>query len=138
SEWTGKSWMGKWESTDRIENFDAFISALGLPLEQYGGNHKTFHKIWKEGDHYHHQISVPDKNYKNDVNFKLNEEGTTQHNNTEIKYKYTEDGGNLKAEVHVPSRNKVIHDEYKVNGDELEKTYKVGDVTAKRWYKKSS
>ena len=28
-EWTGKAWLGKWVSTDRSENWDAFVEALG-------------------------------------------------------------------------------------------------------------
>jgi len=135
-EWTGKVWLGKWVSTDRVENWEAFVQALGLPLAQYGGAHKTVHKLYKQGDHYHHSISIKDKAYKQDIDFKLGEEGRTQHNGTEVTFKYTEEGDVLHSEIRVPSKNKVIHDTYTVKLDELEKSYKVGDVVAKRWYKK--
>ncbi|OWA51798.1 hypothetical protein BV898_16264 [Hypsibius exemplaris] len=135
-EWAGKAWLGKWVSTDRSENWDAFVEALGLPLAAYGGNHKTVHKLWKEGDHYHHQIIIADKSYKQDIQFKLGEEGRTAHNGTEVTFKYTEVGDNLQNEVKIPSKNKTISDSYVVKGDELEKTYKINDVVAKRWYKK--
>jgi len=138
-EWTGKAWLGKWVSTDRAENWDAFVTALGLPLAQYGGNQKTVHKFYKQGDHYHHHIDIKDKNYKQEIQFKLGEEGKTSHNGTEITYKYTEVGDNvLHNEVKVPAKNKVVEDTYTVSGDELVKTYKIGDVEAKRWYKKHS
>jgi hypothetical protein len=97
------------------------FETAGLPLQQYGGDHKTVHLIWKEGDHFHHQISIKDKAYKQDVEFKLGEEGTVSHNNTEVKFRYTEDGDKLINEVKIPSKNKIIHDTYVVTGDELEK-----------------
>nr|WPK49633.1 SAHS [Macrobiotus sp. 3 JF-2023a] len=62
----------------------AFLE-IGVPIEHYGSDAKVWHKLWKEGDHFHHKISVPDKNYKNDVEFKLNEEGTSTYNGTEYK-----------------------------------------------------
>jgi len=138
-EWTGKAWLGKWVSTERSENWDAFVAALGLPLAQFGGNHKTIHKLWKEGDHYHHKIIIKDKNYTKEVEFHLGEEGSSSHHGVDVKFKYTEEGDNkLVNVVSVPSKNKVIHDIYEVKGDELEKTYKIGEVQAKRWYKKQA
>jgi len=130
-----KAWEGKWESTGRQENFEAFIAALQVPLEPHG-DEKVYHSLWKEGDHYHHKISVPSKQYKNDVQFKLGEEGTSNFNNTEFKYKYSEEADGLHAQYTLPAKNKVINDHYKVTGDDLEKTYKVGDVQAKKWYKR--
>ncbi|XP_055343875.1 secretory-abundant heat soluble protein 1-like [Paramacrobiotus metropolitanus] len=130
-------WIGKWESIDgRQENFANFINALGFA--HYTAEHKVWHKLWKEGDHYHHRIKVPEKNYKLDVEFKLGEEGTGSFNNTNFKYKYTEEGKDLHAEINLLTHNKVITDLYHVEGDELVKTYKVGDVQAKRWYKRKS
>lgn len=55
-----------------------------------------------------------------------------------LQFKYNEQGQELHVEYKVAALNKVVHDIYKVNGDELEKTYKVDDIVAKRWYKRTS
>nr|WPK49638.1 SAHS [Macrobiotus pallari] len=57
-------------------------------MDHYGVGSKVWHKLWKEGDHFHHKIAVPDKGYKNDVEFKLGEEGTSTFNGTEFKVRH--------------------------------------------------
>nr|WPK49620.1 SAHS [Mesobiotus radiatus] len=59
-----------------------FFSEVGKG--QYAVNAKVYHKLYKEGDHYHHKISVPDQHYKHGVDFKLNEEGHGSYNGTEF------------------------------------------------------
>jgi len=136
AEWTGKPWLGKWE-TVRDENWGPFVDALDLPAQYTGaGSSKAILKLWKAGDHFHHVLSIPDKHLKNELEFKLGEEFTVNKNGTDIKIKFTEDGDKLKTDFKVPSKNKEFHDVYEVNGEELVKTYKTGDVTVKRYFKK--
>ena len=89
----------------------------------YDGNHLTVHKLYKQGDHFHHHISVKDSGYKRDIDFQLGQENQIQHNGTTVTYKYTEDGDVLKSEIKGIT-NKAIHDTYTVKGDELEKVRK--------------
>ncbi|OWA51793.1 hypothetical protein BV898_16259 [Hypsibius exemplaris] len=134
-EWTGKTWLGSWASTDRAENWEAFVDALGLPSDQYPREvQRTIHTIYKQGDKYHHEVSIPSKNFKKAIEYTLGTETDVQHGPHTIKLKYTEDGEKLVADVQIPSKNKQIHDIYEVQGDTLTKTYKVGDVVAKRWF----
>ncbi|XP_055344072.1 secretory-abundant heat soluble protein 1-like [Paramacrobiotus metropolitanus] len=130
-------WIGRWESIDgRHENFENFIKHLGLA--HYGADNKVYHKFWKEDDHFHHGIAVTEKDFKKFVEFKLGEEGTLTWNNTEFKYKYTEENKDLHVEVKVPAKDKVVHDTYHVEGEQLVKTYKVDNVEAKRWFAKAT
>ncbi|OWA51795.1 hypothetical protein BV898_16261 [Hypsibius exemplaris] len=52
------------------------------------------------------------------------------------KTKYSEDGEKLVADVSIPTKGKTIRSEYEVQGDQLIKTYKTGDIVAKKWFKK--
>jgi len=135
-------WLGRWESSEskQPENFDAVISALGLPVEKFGGNPKSILELRKEGDSYKSIFEVPSKNYKTELNFKLGEEGShvePKFGNIEIKYKYTEDGEKLLAEVKAPAKNKIIHDTYEVVGNELIKSYKVDGIVGKRYFNRA-
>jgi hypothetical protein len=128
-------WIGKWESIEgRQENLDNLVHALGVGAH-YEAGEKVYHKLWKDGAHYHHKIAVPSKNYSQHINFKLGEEGLGKFNNSEYKYKYTEEGQDLHAEYKLSVNNIVLHDIYHVANGELEKTYQIGDVIAKRWFK---
>lgn len=134
----GKVWLGKWESTNHTENLEAFVAQLGYPSAEHVMDHVVFQKFWQEGDHFHHKITVPSKNYTLDVQFKLGELGKGTFSNVEFKYLYTEQGDDLRAEISVPAKNKTVNDLYHVSkdGTELEKTYKLGATVAKRWYKR--
>jgi len=135
-----ENWLGVWESIEgRQEHFKEFVKEiLGHELTDEQANAQVIHEISKEGDHYKHKISVPAKNYHNDFEFKLNEEGKHSVNGTEFKYKYQVEGNKLKGDISIPSKNKQIHEESEVKGEELEKSYKVGSVHAKRWFKKKA
>jgi hypothetical protein len=137
-EWTGKPWLGKWQSlpTDKAENWEAFVNALAIPEQYTRDLQKTIHTIYKQGEHYHHIFAIPDKNFEKDLEFTLGQEISVKHGENEVKVKYSEDGDKLVADVSIPAKNKQIHDVYEVQGDQLIKTYKVGDVVAKRWFKK--
>ncbi|XP_055347786.1 secretory-abundant heat soluble protein 64681-like [Paramacrobiotus metropolitanus] len=129
-------WIGKWESIDgRQENFDNLVAKLDAP--QYGGNQKVYHKLWKEGDHFHHGLAVPDKQLKKFVQFKFGEEQSLTFNNTEFKITYSEKDKDLHVDVKIPAKGVTIHDVYHVEGEELVKSYTVGDVKAKKWFKKA-
>ncbi|OWA51792.1 hypothetical protein BV898_16258 [Hypsibius exemplaris] len=137
-EWTGKSWLGKWQSlpTDKSENWEAFVNALAIPEQYTRDLQKTVHTFYKQGDHYHHIFAIPDKNFEKNIEFNLGAESSAKHGEHEVKIKYAEDGDKLVADVRIAAKNKHIHDVYEVQGEELVKTYKVGDVVAKRWFKK--
>ncbi|OWA51789.1 hypothetical protein BV898_16255 [Hypsibius exemplaris] len=134
----GKSWLGKWESTNHTENLETFVSQLGYPSAEHVTDQKVFQKFWQDGEHFHHKITVPTKNYTLQHKFTLGQPGKATFNNVEFKYLYAELGNDLHVEITVPSKNKTVSDSYHVfqNGTELEKTYKTGDTVAKRWYKK--
>jgi len=137
AEWTGKSWLGRFESDDRQENWPAFVDAVDLPNYFNRGIHKAVLKIWRTGDVYHRAIGIPEKNFEfNALNFRLGEEVTINRNGTEVKVKFTEDGDKLVADVTIPSQNKHIKDVHEVIGDDLVKTYTANGVTAKRWFKR--
>ena len=82
---------------------------------------RIVHVIWKEGDHYHHELDIPDKNFKKDLEFRLGHESITQFKDKEVKIRYSEEGSKLIADVQIPAKNKNIHDVYEVKGDELVK-----------------
>ena len=63
---------------------------------------------------------VKETGYRQDVDFKLGEEGKTTVNGTEATFKYTEDGQGLKLKVDVPSKSLVVENEYMPKGEELE------------------
>ncbi|OWA51796.1 hypothetical protein BV898_16262 [Hypsibius exemplaris] len=137
-EWSGKPWLGKFvaEVTDKSENWEAFVDALGLP-EQFGrAPVKTIQKIYKQGDHYHHIFALPDKNFEKDIEFTLGQEVEIKQGEHIAKTKYSEDGEKLVADVSIPTKGKTIRSEYEVQGDQLIKTYKTGDIVAKKWFKK--
>nr|WPK49621.1 SAHS [Paramacrobiotus areolatus] len=60
-----------------------FCNVTGFP--HYAGDNKAFHKFWKDGDHFHHGIAIPDKNFKKIVEFKFGEEQTINVNGTDYK-----------------------------------------------------
>lgn len=50
------------------------------------GSQKVWHKFSKaEEGKFNHKIAAPDSSYKNEFNFKLNEEGSTTFNGSDIK-----------------------------------------------------
>ncbi|OWA51797.1 hypothetical protein BV898_16263 [Hypsibius exemplaris] len=137
-EWSGKPWLGKFvaEVSDKSENWEAFVDALGLPDQYPRAQLKTIHSFYKQGEHYHHILSLPDKNINKDIEFTLGQEVEIKHGEHSLKIKYFEDGNKLVADVSIPAKGKSIHDVYDVQGDQLIKSYKVGDVVAKKWFKK--
>nr|WPK49616.1 SAHS [Hypsibius exemplaris] len=126
-----KPWLGTWVSTDRIENWDAFVKAIG---SDFPSNFKEKHlksmtikfsKLSDVDDKYRHELIVlpEETRFSGVVEFKLGGE--------EVKYtkdgmdrflKYNEDSdGKLNMEIRVPGKNKVIHSVFRVVGDQLEK-----------------
>nr|WPK49626.1 SAHS [Acutuncus antarcticus]WPK49628.1 SAHS [Acutuncus antarcticus] len=94
----------------------------GLHGGEFGGNPKSFVKIWKEGEHYRLEFTVPSHNYKRSYSFKMGQEGShiePKFNNNRVTYTFTEDGDKLFAEVKVPAMNLIFKDSYQVTGDEL-------------------
>jgi len=135
-EWTGKPWMGKWETTGRQENMEQYVSKLGVHshIGTADPNAKTFTKFFRLGDEYHHKILVPTSDYTNNIAFKLDEEGTATYNGTQFKYKYVEKDGALVGTFTYGS--KVVENTYQLDGEELVKIGKVDGITAKRWSKR--
>ncbi|XP_055348487.1 secretory-abundant heat soluble protein 1-like [Paramacrobiotus metropolitanus] len=124
------AFLGKYESTDRRENTQAFAAAL----KQDDIHAKIINEFSASGDEYHHKFSVPSKNYVQDLPFKLGEERQAAFNGTNYKYKYTLEGDSLKANFDLPDRQ--VDQMFTFSGNEMVKTYKVGDVTAKVWFTK--
>nr|WPK49613.1 SAHS [Hypsibius exemplaris] len=127
-----KPWLGTWTSTDRTENWEAFVKALGpnIPTHFVGKHHKSIHKFTKpNGDaadnKFRHEVMVlpEDIGFKRVLEFKMGEEVKFTKDGIDMLFKYTEDSeGTLKVEIRVPAKNKVIHDIFRVTGDnEIEK-----------------
>ena len=89
AQWTGKPWLGKWESTDKGENLEPFIKAANIePRYQgmYNGKLKTVLKYSNQGeDHYHAQFVFPGTDHKKGWDFKINQEGTYRFDGNEVK-----------------------------------------------------
>ncbi|GAU89929.1 SAHS6 [Ramazzottius varieornatus] len=141
AQWTGKPWLGKWESTDKTpENWEAFVKAANIePKYQslYSGKQKAIITIYKEGDsHYHAQMTFPGTDHKKEWDFKIGQEGTYSMDGTEVKYVYTENGDQLDSKLNIPSKNTEMTHTYKVTGDELEHIFTSNGATGKKWYKK--
>nr|5Z4G_A Chain A, SAHS4 [Ramazzottius varieornatus]5Z4G_B Chain B, SAHS4 [Ramazzottius varieornatus] len=142
SQWTGKPWLGKWESIDGTpENWEAFVKAANIPPKDqalYNGKQKTLLKYWKEAgeDHYHVQTSFPGTEHKMETSFKMGQEGTLSHDGVDLKYVCTEDGEQLITKINIPSKNQETIVTYTATGDDLEQTFTSNGVTGKRWYKK--
>jgi len=132
----GTLWLGIWQATGRQENWDAFVTALAAPGHFSRGSHEAKLEFWKTGENYHYAVSVTGTNFTRELEFKLGEEITVTRNGMEIKVKFSEDGNKLLHDVNVTSRNKQIHFEYEVIDDELVKTYKTGNTSAKCWFRK--
>jgi len=140
-EWTGKPWMGKWETTGRQENMEQYVSKLALHTQSNVHSHadpnaKTITKFFKLGDQYHHHMIVQAANYSNDIAFKLNEEGSGIYGGVNFKFKYVEQDGALVGTF--TFGDKVAENTYKLDGEELVKIGKIDGIVAKRWYKKCS
>ncbi|GAU89928.1 SAHS5 [Ramazzottius varieornatus] len=137
AQFEGKVWLGKWESTDRRFNYEAFATVLG---HGHPGardpHHKNFIKFWKEDDHFHLKVTVPEISYKMELEFTMGLQSKSTFNGTSFTYTFSEDGDILKSENFIPSRNLTIFDTYRVNGTEMEVHSKVGDIESTRWYKK--
>jgi len=140
-------WLGHWKSDSAKPalKWDEFVANLNVPealKTKLAGNPNTDLTITKADDEYTTTVTFPGHAHEFSWTFKLGEErtkdiklGEHQH---QIKYKFTEDGEKLKADVSVPSKAdaRPIHNTYAVNGDELTKTYTVGDITATRYFKR--
>ncbi|GAU88955.1 SAHS3 [Ramazzottius varieornatus] len=123
--------LGKYETTGRMENTEAFSVASGTPHV----NDTIYNEFTQNGDEYVHKFSVPSANYHQELPFKLGEQRTGQYRGKDFTYKYYMDEGHLKA--HFDGNNKHIKHSYKTEGDGYIKEYKTGNVMAKVWYKKS-
>ena len=77
-------------------------------------------KFYKEGNHYHQQISAEGDGHTQEFVFKLSEAGTTSHLGRPINFKFTEDGDRLKSELTFPAKKWAFEETFTVQGDELE------------------
>lgn len=139
AEWTGKPWLGKWESIpEKDENLEEFLKAIGVDM-----SHPDMRKdkpvglrTFKMGDEYHHKIVVKEAGYVNDVVFKLGQECPGTYKGQSYSVKYEEKNGALVGTVKYPSHNKVINNTYKMDGQNLMKTAECDGVVHKRSYNK--
>ncbi|GAU90160.1 SAHS12 [Ramazzottius varieornatus] len=93
-------------------------------------------QTFKKGDKYHHKIVVEEAGYINDVIFRLGRETPGSYNGQQITVNYEEQGGALVGTVKYPAHNKVIHNTYEMDGQNLAKTSECEGVVHKRWYNK--
>ncbi|GAU89940.1 SAHS2 [Ramazzottius varieornatus] len=143
-EWTGKPWMGKWESDpSKDENVEEFKKKLQLPMShsEMNKNSKVWIHHYKKGDEYHHKIIINDAHYKNDIVFKLGQESAGSYNGSSFSVKYEDKDGALVGSVHYTgtkeqSLDKTINNVFKLEGDHLVKTSTIEGVTMKRHYNK--
>nr|WPK49619.1 SAHS [Hypsibius exemplaris] len=123
-----KPWLGTWVSTDRTENWEAFVEALGSDIHSHfvDKHVQSIHKFTKlsDVDKFRHELIIlpDDTGFKRVLEFKLGEEVKFVKDGVDMFFKYTEDSeGKLKVDIRVPAKNKVIHDVFRVVGDQLEK-----------------
>jgi len=138
ADWTSRPWLGRWRSTEHRENWDAFSAKLGLAKSFGDHADNVAHTFWSDGEHFHHHLSVPARNFEKTIEFKFGQPFDLDNNGTIVNFVYAEHGEKLYVIVKIPSLSKEIHDTYYVKGNELVKTYKLGDVVAQRWFTKEA
>ncbi|OQV24729.1 hypothetical protein BV898_01322 [Hypsibius exemplaris] len=131
-------WLGVWTNSEKApENWDQFVAALGLPLEQFSGNPKATITITRDdGDNYKVLLDVPAINFTSTWNLRLGEEMVMDEFGSGMRYNFTEDGDKLQAHVKISAIGKQYNENYEVVGQELIITYKMDGIVAKRFLKR--
>jgi len=138
-----KPWLGRWKSSSAKPpvNWDAFIQALELPVERFGGNPQDIITITADGDLYKMGIDAPHHNYIGGWHFRLGATTTLiepKYNNTPVMITYAEDGDKLVVNAHIPAKGKSFREVFAPNGNHLVKTYDIGNIVAKRFFEKEA
>ncbi|OQV25556.1 hypothetical protein BV898_00494 [Hypsibius exemplaris] len=131
-----RPWLGMWVSAGKKENWPAVMEALGLP-EMYSEKNTFVLKLWCDGEDFHYDAGILEAKFKHSVTFKLGTPTELNHGN-KIVITYTEEDGKLIADGVIAAKNLILHNVFAAQGDVLIKTYRVGNVVAKSWYRRLS
>jgi len=135
AEFTGRPWLGRWISTGRTENAQAAVEAIAFP-NQYAVLQRMEHTFRKEGDHFLHEISIPDRDFTRIDEFRMGEDTEILHDGHPVKLNYKEEGDALVIDVSFRTKGKHIRHTFEAQGDELIKTSRFGNVSSKRWFRR--
>jgi len=137
-------WLGKWVLSDKPAlNWEPFVAQLHLanPLKDVlFETKKTENTITRVGDEYTSTLLVPETGRTLSSTFKIGESKSLEHPTDlpghKLDFIAREDGGKLTFDVTIPTLDgaRPIEVSIEVVGDELVKTFKVGDSTATRYF----
>ncbi|XP_055357623.1 secretory-abundant heat soluble protein 1-like isoform X2 [Paramacrobiotus metropolitanus] len=135
--------FGKFEATDQTENFANYRSSLNVEFKGFSAKHlkgKVQHEFSRiNSTTYAHAFWIVDTPYKQNLPFELGREYPHSYNGTAFKYRYYQEPSQLglHAVFHVPADNPLpIEHLYTSSSEGFILTYKIGDMIAKRSYKR--
>ncbi|GAU95517.1 hypothetical protein RvY_07120 [Ramazzottius varieornatus] len=149
--------IGEFQSTDQQENFANYWSSLvfefkdvfkakGFAMKDFRGKRviHTFSVAPDKNSTFLHEVRINGTVYKQSIEFQLGVESSGVFRDITFKYRYYfVPGEGLHVDYNIPPENPmtlayVYAPEPHLDGDGLILFYKIGDITARRWYKRTT